>query len=605
MLSKINLRVGARIFSIVVVAVLACATLAFMLNSQSARNQYEMREIHLRDVIASATSILDHLNAQVEAGAMSLEAAQAQGAELLSAVSYDNGNYLFGFTEAMDTVIHGGNRDLIGTNQADLQAPDGVYVYRGLLAAGQVDGGSTFSYIWPRNAGSDIQARKLSFVAEFEPWGWMLGAGRFVDDIEEAIAVTRNTTLAVLAMVLAGLVVVALLIGRTVTGPVNQLRSRMLTLAQGDVETGVPATAKKDELGEMARSVEAFRIDLQRNRELEAKATEARQEQELVVAELDTALQKLSQGNLVAAIEVPFPGEYEELRRAFNTTIASLSDAISTVQQNALAVREESTSISNGADDLSLRTEKQAAALEETAAALDQMTSAVREAADSAEEARMKSNDTQLSAQNCGEIAERTARSMTDIQSTSDEISKIIGIIDDIAFQTNLLALNAGVEAARAGSAGAGFAVVASEVRALAKRSAEAAGEINALITSSIAKIHDGVELVGDTKTALDEIITSISEITGRVDGIASATQDQSSGLGEINIAMTELDQMTQQNAAMFEETSAASQSLQGEANTLSSTVSRFDLGDQPKDPFPDLHLLGEEEEDGATVAFM
>ncbi|MFC6584825.1 methyl-accepting chemotaxis protein [Sulfitobacter aestuariivivens] len=300
--------------------------------------------------------------------------------------------------------------------------------------------------------------------------------------------------------------------------------------------------------------------------------------QEHVVAILGQALTTLSQGDLNARITQDVPEAYEKLRRDFNATVEALRGAIVAVVENSDSIRNETAEITSAADDLSFRTEKQAATLEETAAALDELTVSVKSAAEGADEASSMSADAQKNAEQGGDVARKAVAAMDSIKASSLEISKITTVIDDIAFQTNLLALNAGVEAARAGEAGRGFAVVATEVRALAQRSSDAAREINALISCSGEQVQQGVELVDRTGAALASIVTSVSEISNRVSAIAVSAREQSSGLAEINAAVNELDHVTQQNAAMFQETTAASHALTSEADALANAVSRFKL---------------------------
>ncbi len=304
-----------------------------------------------------------------------------------------------------------------------------------------------------------------------------------------------------------------------------------------------------------------------------ARATE---EQGHVVALLGDALTRLSDGDLETEIVEEVPAAYEKLRTDFNGTVAALRTAIASVAHNADSIRNETTEITSAADDLSRRTEKQAATLEETAAALDELTVSVRSAAEGADDASKMSTEAQANAQKGGNIARQAMDAMDGIKTSSQEISKITSVIDDIAFQTNLLALNAGVEAARAGEAGRGFAVVATEVRALAQRSSDAAREINTLISSSSDQVKQGVELVDRTGEALSSIVTYFAEISNRVSTIASSAREQASGLAEINTAVNELDHVTQQNAAMFEETTAASHALTAEADALANAVARF-----------------------------
>lgn len=310
----------------------------------------------------------------------------------------------------------------------------------------------------------------------------------------------------------------------------------------------------------------------------ESERIRATEEQTKVVQILGIGLNKLSDGNLECVIDEEVPDVYLKLRDDFNATVKSLRDAISAVIHNSDSIRNETGEITSAADDLSRRTEKQAATLEETAAALDELTVSVRSAAESADHASKMSADAQRNADQGGEVARRAVTAMDGIKNSSQEISKITSVIDDIAFQTNLLALNAGVEAARAGEAGRGFAVVATEVRALAQRSSDAAREINELINSSGEQVQQGVDLVDRTGKALASIVTSVDEISSRVANIATSAREQSSGLAEINTAVNELDHVTQQNAAMFEETTAASHALTSEADALVQAVSRFKL---------------------------
>ncbi|MEP4199021.1 MAG: methyl-accepting chemotaxis protein [Aliishimia sp.] len=301
--------------------------------------------------------------------------------------------------------------------------------------------------------------------------------------------------------------------------------------------------------------------------------------QQRVVDALGNALTELSSGDLTSKIVSDFPSTYEKLRIDFNSALASLDTTIGTVAQNAASIRSETSEITTAADDLSRRTERQAATLEETAAALDELTSSVRSAAEGAQGASEKAHAAQTRAEEGGSVAKQAVTAMDGIKSSSQEISKITSVIDDIAFQTNLLALNAGVEAARAGEAGRGFAVVATEVRALAQRSSDAAREINELISTSEEQVNSGVELVDKTGSSLAAIVSSISEISDLVSNIALSTKEQASGLNEVNSAVNELDQVTQQNAAMFEETTAASHALTSETDALAEAISQFKIG--------------------------
>ena len=336
-------------------------------------------------------------------------------------------------------------------------------------------------------------------------------------------------------------------------------------------ETGKPVKVVK-----FASDITQVEHERARN---DAERAAAAKEQDEVVSILADGLQRLSQGDLTAAIDADFKGVYVRIRDDFNSTASSLRTAISAVMHTTAAIRGGADEISSASDDLSRRTEQQAASLEETAAALDQITATVKRSAEGAREASGVASGARAEAERSGEVVREAVSAIHDIQQSSSQISNIIGVIDEIAFQTNLLALNAGVEAARAGEAGKGFAVVAQEVRALAQRSAEAAKEIKTLISSSGAQVDRGVKLVTDTGKALEAIVDRVASIDGLVSEIAQSAQEQSTGLGQVNTAVNQMDQVTQQNAAMVEEATAAAAQLKREAVELAQLVARFEVG--------------------------
>ncbi|WP_409561312.1 methyl-accepting chemotaxis protein [Hyphomicrobium sp. MC8b] len=306
---------------------------------------------------------------------------------------------------------------------------------------------------------------------------------------------------------------------------------------------------------------------------------EAENQINVVVASLGTALSELADGNLETTVYAEFAPEFEKLKRDFNTAASQLKSTIELVKKGAGSIRIGTEEISQASDDLSRRTENQAASLEETAAAVKEITDTVGKTAQGATHARDTVSVAKSDAEKSGEIVRKAIAAMNGIETSSKQISQIIGVIDEIAFQTNLLALNAGVEAARAGDAGRGFAVVASEVRALAQRSAEAAKEIKGLISASTGQVAQGVQLVGETGQALTRIVSQVGEINEIVTGIAASANEQAHGLEQVNTAVNEMDQVTQQNAAMVEEATAATQTLAQQTEELVRLVSRFRTG--------------------------
>ncbi|MCM2397502.1 methyl-accepting chemotaxis protein [Rhizobium sp. S95] len=424
--------------------------------------------------------------------------------------------------------------------------------------------------------------------------------------------------------IVAGVAASFLLASRGIVKPIRHLTDVMSSLAAGKLGETIPGTDRKDEIGEMARALQVFQANEQQMREMETQEAAlhaqskdlqssisgivaaavagdfskrisktyededlqrfAASVNELVesvdrgVTEVRRVVAALSDADLMQQMQGQFQGAFAELQANVNTTMDTLRGTMLNIRSVAGTITSNSGELSSAANQLARRTEQQAAALEETAAALEEITTTVRTSSERANEASRMVHETKESAGKSGAIVRSAIDAMGRIEQSSHKISQIISVIDEIAFQTNLLALNAGVEAARAGEAGRGFAVVAQEVRELAQRSANAAKEIKTLITASAEEVNGGVSLVLSTGKALTEIEDLVNRVNDHVASIARASQEQSSALGEINTSVNHMDQMTQQNAAMVEETTASSEVLAGEARQLQEQLGRFRL---------------------------
>lgn len=374
--------------------------------------------------------------------------------------------------------------------------------------------------------------------------------------------------------------IIVLLTRAIIQKPLQRISEMTERLAGGDLQEVSGFDKASEEIARIARALSVFRDGLIEKQELsriqEAERKARTEEQIVAVAAIGEGLERLSQGDLSRSIEVQVSEGFSKLRDDFNSAQNNLRELLSALTATSSGILQGVDEIGASADDLSRRTENQAATLEQSVAALDQVTANVNSSASNARDVETSLQQARDDAEQSGAVVRDAIDAMKEIKSSSDRISRIVSVIDDIAFQTNLLALNAGVEAARAGSAGSGFAVVASEVRNLAQRSSESAMEIKTLINDSTSHVDKGVGLVGETSDALLAILERFGEVSGMVTNIAQSANEQAISLKEVNTAMTQLDRVTQDNAAMVQQSAAATTRLNSEAGTMASLAARF-----------------------------
>ncbi|WP_246659177.1 methyl-accepting chemotaxis protein [Rhizobium sp. FY34] len=432
-----------------------------------------------------------------------------------------------------------------------------------------------------------------------------LGGKLATDSITHAQALSNESIYMQFICGLVAMLVVAVLQfihAGTIRRNIKNIRNSMRQIVEGDYQTPVQGTEASDEIGDMARATEIFRKAGLEKQQLEQQTSEERSRNEeenrlrdataradadavnTATKALAAALTRLSEGDLNSSIERPFREDLEPVRADFNRLTEKLRVIMHEITGNASSIQANAQQMRSAADDLAKRTEQQAASLEETSAALEQITRTVRTATDRAEGASQMVSNAKDFAESSSKVVTDAMSAMGRIEAATGEIGKIINVVEEIAFQTNLLALNAGVEAARAGEAGKGFAVVAQEVRELAGRAAGAAKDIKALVTRSSAEVQTGVELVKATGDALHRIGNDVLMINDDVSAIVTSAREQFVGLSEINSAIGQMDQTTQQNAAMVEETNASSHTLASDADNLTRLMGQFNMaGNRPR----------------------
>jgi len=591
--------IRARLLGIIALFGLALVAMVATLTWIDARDIYAGREDELRTVTDVAYKAIEQQYNEFKSGKIAEAEAQLRAKASVRALRYDGDEYFFVQDKNVVNIVHGTRADQEGVDSSKRQDPTGKFFAAEFnrVAAENAKGGFVAYEFAKPGAPLDQPSPKLAYVKLFAPWQWTLGTGLYIDDINATVwsrvlwtAVTALTFLIIIGG-FAGVVMFRL------SKRLNALSTAMASLASGESDVALPAISGKDEVADMARAVQVFKDNAVERARLEAEAlanrsqsqiereraaaerAKAAEEQAEVVRRLGGGLKNLASGDLTVRLDEGFSPTYAQIRDDFNEAIDKLKTTVLTVIESAGAIKTGAQEISAASDDLSRRTEQQAASLEQTAATLSEVTSTVKKSADGTSRARQVVTAADADAKESAAVVGQAVEAMSAIAKSSQQISQIIGVIDEIAFQTNLLALNAGVEAARAGEAGRGFAVVASEVRALAQRSAQAAKEIKALISDSAGQVEAGVKLVAETGRSLERIMTQVTEINVVVGDIAAGAQEQSTALQETNTAIEQMNLVTQQNAAMVEQSTAAGHSLSEESSRLAQLVGQFQVG--------------------------
>jgi len=687
----------------------------------------EDRKLKTQHIVETAHSVIQSFAAKAKEGTISEEEAKTAALKTLENMRYGGTEYFWVNDMKSVVLMHPIKPSLNGKDLSGLEDAEGTKIFVEFVNAVKNDGAGFVRYLWPK-PGFENPVPKISYVKGYKNWGWVVGSGIYIDDVDTEFNNSLMVSIGTLALILIFAGGFAFIVGRSITHPIRQITATMAGLSRGDQNISIPAQNHKDEVGDMARSLDTIRalgtqaakiqsaldsvsspvlmVDDEHNvtyanTALKSKfaAIESKVRTELpsfsgsqiIGANFDTfhnaealrqgALASLSgakscqftaggiildaaaspvinesgdrlgsviefddvtgqvsienevanlveaavagdysrrlnidgkegfylklsegmnnlvqtverglsevvnimsamaEGDLTKRIEGEYQGAFARLKADANSMASRVAGIVGNVIEATDNVKGAASEIASGSNDLASRTEQQASSLEEIAASMDELTSTVRQNADNAQQANQLGISARDTATKGGDIVTNAVDAMGKIESSSDQITDIVGMIDEIAFQTNLLALNAAVEAARAGEAGKGFAVVAQEVRSLAQRSSEASKEIKDLIDNSGSQVKQGVALVGQAGETLEEIVTSVKRVTDIVSEIAAASQEQATGLDEINSAVSNMDEMTQQNAALVEETNAASSNMDSQATELVNLLDFFNTG--------------------------
>ena len=730
-----GLTVQQRLMVIVAASLAGILLLAAVLLAGMRSTMIEDRKNAARFAVESAWGVVDAFHKRALAGELTDDEARKQAMNTLRTMRYNGEDYFWINDFSPRMVMHPTKPELDGKDLSGSKDPNGKALFVEFVAVAKAGGAGFVDYQWPR-PGADKPVDKVSYVRQFEPWGWIVGSGIYVDEVN-ALVLKEALRVALIALLIAVVIgVIGVRLGRSIAGRLRIAGSHANEIASGVLDRRIDA-GTQDEVGQLMSALERMRTDLQAraeserviaeenlrartaldfvttnvriadndgkvlyaNRAMHATVTRIadelrrhipgfsldkfigcniaaictnpefvresrttadgyrarlvigrhvfelvstpiigesgqrigsvgewidrteevaieRQVTDVVVAagqgdftqrlsvddkqgffrqladglnglleqvsvslsDVAAVLSGISGGDLTRRIDRNYSGLLGQLKDDTNTTVDKLREVVGRIKESTESINTAAREIAAGNADLSSRTEEQASSLEETASSMEELNATVKQNAESAQKANQLGHQSNEAVMRGAETVKRVVLTMSDIQDSSRKIADIIGVIDSIAFQTNILALNAAVEAARAGEQGRGFAVVASEVRNLAQRSAQAAKEIKGLIADSVERVDGGAKLVAEAGATMEQVVDSFRQVTGLVTDIASASQEQSSGIAQVTQAVSQMDGVTQQNAALVEQAAAAAESLEEQARSLMRAVGQFKL---------------------------
>ncbi|MDY6849369.1 MAG: methyl-accepting chemotaxis protein [Thermodesulfobacteriota bacterium] len=552
-----NIKMGLKIFILSGLIVLVFTAAISWIYSQARTSFYQAKHAEIQHAVESVWGIVDHFAQQEAQGTLAREQAQQLAMNAVKSTRFAGDNY-FWINDLQPTmVMHPLSPELDGKNLSGNKDPNGKALFVEMARVARESSEGFVDYQWAK-PGFKKPVDKVSFVKLVPEWGWIVGAGLYLDDMQAALGKILWTAIAVVATAIAGILVLVTLMTRSITGPLNKTVRMLQELGRGHLSNRLHLE-RKDEIGQMAKAMDEFAENMQK--------------------EIVTPLRKLAEGDLDFEIR-PYDDQ-DVLRGAMKKVGDDLNDIMGRIQSSGTQISGGANQVADTSQSLSQGATEQASSLEEIAASMNEMASQISMSADNAQSAndlsgRMKQAATEGSAR-----MRQMMAAMDEVNEAGQNVSKIIKVIEEIAFQTNLLALNAAVEAARAGQHGKGFAVVAEEVRNLAARSAKAATETSQLIEGSVAKSANAGEIASQTETSLEQMVAEVTKVSDLVSEIAAAAREQAEGIGQVNQGLGQIDQVTQQNTANAEESAAAAEELSSQAENLRQMLARFTLRQQ------------------------
>ncbi len=522
------------------------------------KESFKERQLKVQHQTETAWTVLDYYAGLEKSGQLNRNDAQKQAKEAVKKLRYGDSGYFWINDMQPRMIMHPIKPALDGKDLSASQDPDGKRLFVEFANVCRKQGSGFVNYLWPKPGFND-PVEKISYVKRLAAWDWVIGTGLYVDDVEAALSSIRAKILTVILVVIVITLLLTWLVNRSIITPLTEIKLALNRLAEGkttiEIDSGRPGEAPLNHMQELGATLKILAAKMRRRAQI---------------------VRQIANGDLT--IEIPVASNDDELGIAITQIHSQLKNILCRLFQTAEQIENGSENISGSSQALSDGSTQQAAALEEINSSVTQMADQTRQNAENANQANTLANKAKDSAEKGNQQMTALVQAMAEINESGQNISKIIKVIDEIAFQTNLLALNAAVEAARAGQHGKGFAVVAEEVRNLAARSAKAAQETSALIEGSVAKAGNGANLADSTAEALAEIVTDVAKATDLIGEIAIASNEQAQSTDQINIGLTQIDNIGQKNTASAEETAATAEELANQAGHLNQLLNMFTL---------------------------